>query len=145
MNSRPWAWSVCKPVFSFTAHCVQWVGKKIKGCLVSLLKRSRRPKLSFFLFLGGSGGKSESLVLFARWVLLGTVAGIFDLPRGPPPPWRPRPRPRASERLLYQDYFHLPSPTPRLGGDRQLVFVAIQPEKNTSWKETMKQGNWGWG
>ena len=57
---------------------------------------------------------------------------VFDLPRGPPLPWRPWPRPRASERLLYQGYFHLPSPTPLLGGDRQLVFVAIQPEKNTS-------------
>lgn len=77
MNSRPWGWSVCKPVLSFTAHCVQWVGKKIKGCFVSLLKRSQRSKLSFFLFLGGSGSKSESLVLFVQWVLLGAVADIW--------------------------------------------------------------------
>lgn len=57
---------------------------------------------------------------------------IFDFPRGPPPPRWPWARPRASERLLYQGFFICQAQLHRVGADRQLVFVAIQPEKNTS-------------
>lgn len=74
----------------------------------------------------------EVKVLFCLYSGFSGQWPIFDFPRGPPPPRWPWAGPRASERLLYQGYFHLPSPTPRVGGDRRLVFVVIQPEKNTS-------------
>lgn len=82
-------------------------GKKIKCCLVSILQRSQKSKTSFFLFLGGGGGKVKVHFVYAVGAPLGN--GRFDFPLGLSLPWWPWAGPRASEQLLYQGYFHLPS------------------------------------
>lgn len=127
-NNVSLGWRVCKPVlFYCSLHSL--VGGGLKTVLFSFWKEVRSLKpVSFLLFLGGSGGRSESsFYAHTQWVLPGqwqtwlfTQASPSDCEQG--------------------RCFHPPSWTPWAGGYRQLVSVAVQPEKNTSWKQTVKMG-----
>lgn len=83
----PWADEFASQCFILLSIAFNGLGRKIKSCLVFIMKRSQKSKTSFLHFLGGSGGRSESPFYLHNGCSWGN--GRFDFPLGLPLPWWP--------------------------------------------------------